>query len=255
MLQKIKKKENLSKTIVKALVEYIIINNLKSGDRLPTEKELVENFNVARTVVREALKAMEIIGLAHSTPGVGTTLSSGGVEPFLIPFLFGFDLEETGLEHLSEMRLIIEQGAARLAVSNASDEEFAYFLKYAQELDAQKEKTYASLTKANQAKLAEMEAEFHQRLVELSHNPILAKFGALWKIFFTRIKEAGRLKDASESFQRELVETASHVQIVDALSQRDEEKSMMMIKRHLTFWLIGSKSISKSSLVDLVNMA
>ena len=57
------KKQSLLDSIVRAIEEYIIVNELKAGDRLPTEKFLKENLKVGRNSVREALKALEVIGL------------------------------------------------------------------------------------------------------------------------------------------------------------------------------------------------
>lgn len=55
--------------IVEQIKDMIIDGKLKVGERLPTEKELSENFGVSRTSVREALKALEVIGICESRQG------------------------------------------------------------------------------------------------------------------------------------------------------------------------------------------
>ena len=117
------KKDNLAKIIIKAIVKYIITNDLKSGDKLPTESELAKNFKLGRNSVREAIKALEVIGFVESKPGVGTVLTGGGIDPFLLPLVFGLVLEDAGLDHLLTLRLAIEQGATPLVVADATDAE------------------------------------------------------------------------------------------------------------------------------------
>ena len=66
------KRLSLSEQVVNAIVQYIQENNLKTGDKLPTEKEFSDKFNVSRTSVREAIKALGINGILKSIPGKGT---------------------------------------------------------------------------------------------------------------------------------------------------------------------------------------
>ena len=59
-----------------ALREYIIKNNLKPGDKMPTEAEMTEALGVSRNVLREGIKTLEIIGVLSSKPGVGMIINS-----------------------------------------------------------------------------------------------------------------------------------------------------------------------------------
>lgn len=175
MLKQIKK-ENLSKTIIKALGDYITRMNLKSGDKLPTEEELSKTMNVARTSVREALKALEVIGLVEGKPGVGTVLTSQGIDPYLLSLVFGLILEDTDLSQLLQLRISIEIGAVPLIISGATDDELNSLMELAKKLDTLKYESEKVLSDAEKMRLALMESEFHQRFVNLFHNPILQKF-------------------------------------------------------------------------------
>lgn len=246
------KKENLSKIIIRELGEYIINNNLKSGDKLPTEHELVNMFNVSRSAIREALKVLELIGLVKSKPRVGTVLSTDGAEPFLLPFFFGVILEDSSLEFLSEMRLIIEQGAASLAAKQATDNELEKLMKIAKELDTLKSKDSSTFSEKEEKNLLEKEIQFHKRLVELSHNPILIKFSSLWDVFFTRVYVTGDLYMASDAGFSKKVKTVKHAEIVQTLIERNSEAALKCINTHLTIWQMRTKEISKEVLVKLV---
>lgn len=245
------KRENLSKTLVRALSKYIIENNLKPGDRLPTENELAASFHVGRSVVREALKALEIIGLIVCRSGVGAVLSSEGVDPFLLPFVFGFILEEATLKSLCELRLIFEQGAAQLACKNSNAEELLDLRKIAEELDAIKLETYENPSEENKKKLCELEIRFHQNLVLTSKNSVLMKFSTLWEMFFSQTLNTGDLVRASKAGQEHEVEIVKHTEIIDAIIDQEENLAMERIKIHMAYWLDNLDGISKKSLIKL----
>ncbi|MBD3267065.1 GntR family transcriptional regulator [bacterium] len=245
------KRENLSKTLVRALSKYIIENNLKPGDRLPTESELASSFQVGRSVVREALKALEIIGLIVCRPGVGAVLSAEGVDPFLLPFVFGFVLEEKTLKSLCELRLIFEQGAAQLACINCDEEELKQLREIAEKLDAIKQETYDNPSDENQQKLCELEIQFHQNLVSSSKNSVLIKFSKLWEIFFSHALVSGDLVMASKAGHENVVEKIKHTEIVDAIINNEEDQATEQIKTHLAYWLKNHDGVNKNSLIKL----
>ena len=70
--------ENHSKVYLEALekIKKIVFDqNLQAGDRLPSERELAEQLNIGRSSVREALRAMEILGLIETKRGEGTFIA------------------------------------------------------------------------------------------------------------------------------------------------------------------------------------
>ena len=74
MAEGVRTKQRLSDTVAQALQEDIL--GLATGDRLPTEAELVERFGVSRTVVREATRLLVQRGLATVSPGRGMTVAA-----------------------------------------------------------------------------------------------------------------------------------------------------------------------------------
>ncbi len=247
------KRENLSNMIVRELGRHILENHMGPGDRLPTEKELADSFQVGRNAVREALKSLEVMGLVISRAGIGTVLTDKGVEPTLLPFLFGFVLDDTAFMRFCEIRLIMEQGAARLATKYASREELAQLYDSAEALEKLKETTYLDPTFNNQKALCQAEVGFHQKLLESSHNPILSKFGALWEVFFTHVHVSGDLTLASKAGLEQTVTKATHTEIVKAIMEGDENRAADYIQKHLTYWFERSQKLSRDALVQLVS--
>ena len=67
-------KQKVYQEVIRELQRYIEVNNLNAGDRLPSERELAEKLNAGRSSVREALRALELIGLIETRHGEGTFL-------------------------------------------------------------------------------------------------------------------------------------------------------------------------------------
>ena len=106
--------ETLTSQLVKALTERIDKAVFKPGDKLPSEQELIEEFGVSRTVVREAISSLRAAGLVATQQGVGAfVLQSTKRRPFRI--------DEAGLDLLKEviavleLRICLETEAAGLA--------------------------------------------------------------------------------------------------------------------------------------------
>ena len=66
--------ERLYISAFREIRSYIILNGLKEGDLLPTEKTLCERLGVSRNVLREAIKSMELMGMVRACPGRGTEI-------------------------------------------------------------------------------------------------------------------------------------------------------------------------------------
>nr|WP_328515395.1 GntR family transcriptional regulator [Halobacillus yeomjeoni] len=76
------------------LKSYIEKNKLKSGDKLPSERELSEQLNVGRSSIREALRAMELLGLIETRRGEGTFMKA--YRPYyMVELLSNFLLNES----------------------------------------------------------------------------------------------------------------------------------------------------------------
>src|SRR5205823_14395758 len=66
--------------VAEQIEKRILDGELRSGDRLPTERELAEQFHVSRTAVREAMKILAQKGLVDMRPGRGTIVIDGAHE-------------------------------------------------------------------------------------------------------------------------------------------------------------------------------
>ncbi|WP_236686891.1 FadR/GntR family transcriptional regulator [Ornithinibacillus contaminans] len=111
-------KQKVYQGVLQEIRNYIELENLRPGDKLPSERELSEKLAAGRSSVREALRAMELIGLIETRHGEGTFLSK--YRPYqTVELLSSFVLKEntTRLELLTVKKLL-EKEAVKLAYAH-----------------------------------------------------------------------------------------------------------------------------------------
>ena len=113
----------LSERVAEALAAEIRSGRLQPGDKLPTEPELVEQFAVSRTVVREAVSRLKSIGLVESRQGSGVYVLEATIPPLQ------FDTHEAvsreAVIQMVEVRRALEAEVAGLAAQRRSPEDMA----------------------------------------------------------------------------------------------------------------------------------
>ena len=110
----------LTASVFEQLLSYVVSGKWKAGERIPPERELCQQLGIARTSLRESLKAMELVGMLDSRVGDGTFVcprSEFLSRPLLWAFT-GTDHEE--LQEIMEARTIIEENLAAIAATRAS---------------------------------------------------------------------------------------------------------------------------------------
>lgn len=111
--------------IVKQIQQAIRNGQLPRGTRLPTERELAEQFGVSRSVVREAIKVLDTMGLVESRQGSGSFVRNSTIESISRAFVFSVSPDAESVEKLFEFRQLLEVQAVRLAAIRRTDEQAA----------------------------------------------------------------------------------------------------------------------------------
>ncbi|AYC29838.1 FadR/GntR family transcriptional regulator [Paenisporosarcina cavernae] len=107
-------------SIVRSLRELITAENLKTGDKLPSERELSERLGVGRSSVREALRSLELLGLIETRRGEGTFLTDFRKHQ-LVEVLATFILQDKqSIKDVHITRQILEKEAISIIVDNES---------------------------------------------------------------------------------------------------------------------------------------
>jgi GntR family transcriptional regulator, transcriptional repressor for pyruvate dehydrogenase complex len=157
----------VSEQVAGQIEKRILDGELRSGDRLPTERELAEQFQVSRTAVREAMKMLTQKGLVDMRPGRGTIVIDGAHEAMQhsIDLVMKLKLGEVGgSDKLVEVREILEVEIAGLAAARATDKEIAAMHAAVKVMDESLDDADAYIVADN---------NFHAALAEATQNTLI----------------------------------------------------------------------------------
>jgi GntR family transcriptional regulator, transcriptional repressor for pyruvate dehydrogenase complex len=204
------------------MLETIRSRGLQPGDRLPSERELGEQFAVSRAVIREAVRSLAARGVVTSNPGRGLTVAAVDAEAVSASmnlYLRG-NHDELPYERVHEVRTTLELDVARLAAERAREPEIVHLRE-----------THARLREVlddvEQSSLADV--AFHRELAKLTHNPlyviILDSIGDV--LLEIRRATMGNLKDAERG-------CTEHGRILAAVARHDPDAAHRAMRGHLT---------------------
>jgi GntR family transcriptional regulator, transcriptional repressor for pyruvate dehydrogenase complex len=148
------------------LISHVVNGNWKAGDRIPPERDLCQQLGIARTSLREALKAMELVGMVDSRVGDGTFVCPRS-EFLSRPLLWAFTgTDDTEFQEIMEARIIIEENLAGLAAQRANEREVKLIGEAVQLMQD---------SIARGEPILEADMAFHLAIAHASHNHVLAK--------------------------------------------------------------------------------
>lgn len=118
-------KQKVYQAVINEIRRYIDENNLMPGDKLPSERDLAESLQAGRSSIREALRAMELLGLIETRSGQGTFLSI--YKPYqTVELLASFILQGSKTkEDLLTAKLILEKEIAKLVFPYINKEDIS----------------------------------------------------------------------------------------------------------------------------------
>lgn len=141
--------------VVESLRNIIETEGLQPGDKIPSERELSERLVVGRSSVREALRALELLGLLETRRGEGTFIKDFQ-EHNLVELLGTFFLQEKKVnEDLAETKNLLEMDCLKLIVSYATDDELDHFVNWAKQTDFTDEDFFLKVATHNRNRLLE----------------------------------------------------------------------------------------------------
>jgi GntR family transcriptional regulator, transcriptional repressor for pyruvate dehydrogenase complex len=242
MFKSIKTREPLSKKIVADIEEAIRSKKIPVNAQLPSEKELCIQFNVSRTVLREALKVLGGMGLVTIRKGKGvfvkdiTTESvSGHIERYLL-----MKLEKRQILQVHYVREIIEPGIVETAAMCRTDEDIA---KLKDNLKRFKNEKIDIKERSN------LDGEFHLLIAKSTKNsllPIILEpiYNVMYEIrsaVYPAVKGSG---DSAIQW---------HKKILDAIIKKDSELAKKTIISHLEISRKHTEQLLKATSENEVN--
>jgi GntR family transcriptional regulator, transcriptional repressor for pyruvate dehydrogenase complex len=176
------RRKRLSEELTAQLRKYIIDNGLKPGDPLPTENEMVERFGVSHTVVREATKALDFLGIIDAAPRRGMIVDEFSFQRVSEYFGFHFALCDYPKDELLGSRAVIEIGSLPY-VMKAMRKDPALYVRL-----RDLAKSAPDTVRADDRWIA-YDIAFHRALVEASGLRPLAAICDLLQAFFHKFRE------------------------------------------------------------------
>ena len=125
------KQARISEEVLRQLKESILLGQFKSGEKLPSERELTEEFQVSRGVIREAIRALEITGfvVTRQGPAGGAYVTELSFDHVGNAFLDLFLSNRVSIPEMAHVRYFIEPEVARLAALNITEDKAKQLLE------------------------------------------------------------------------------------------------------------------------------
>jgi DNA-binding FadR family transcriptional regulator len=222
-MQKTLRGPALSKAVREYVKQYILDHKLQGGDSLPPETQLAQDLGVGRSSVREAVKALQSLGIVEVRHGDGLYVREYNMDPILETLSFGLRSGPTRLYELLQIRLWVEKAALEEAVCRINEveiEELDRLMAQWQELARQAQKPYESHF------AADLDEEFHRKLYSTLSNHTLDKLIEVFWIAFDN------LDLPMLAISEPLNTYEDHRQMLKAVKMRDPSRAGKLLDEH-----------------------
>jgi DNA-binding FadR family transcriptional regulator len=222
--------------IVAQIEEMIRAGRLRIGDKIPSERELAERFQVSRVVVRESIRHLEARNIIEVLQGSGTYIRRVPPQTIAQSVTFLLELEKSSFVDLMVVRQALEVTAARSAAAHATTEEFSQIAACA---DAMREIAERSGNEKDKYfDYGAKDSDLHRLIAQASHNaPLVTLLDAILPLIMEgRVALVNSFGNAKNFFRRRGVERihAEHLAIIDALKRHDAEAAGRLMTQHTT---------------------
>lgn len=212
-------KKTVSEMVVQRILDLVKTGHLSAGDKLPSERDLADQLDVSRPTVREALRALSILGVLEIRHGGGVYVTALNAEELLSPMDFFVSLNAQNMAELFDARIHFEPMLAGLAAERLTDAALARL---------------ATLVAAQMADLEDADlfhdtdVEFHKTILEASGNDFLSRFGKLLQVLGDQGRQAFQKR---KSIRHQSID--DHQIILVALQARDPAAAQRAMRQHM----------------------
>ena len=198
--------------------QYILDQELSAGDPLPSETQLAEELGVGRSSVREAIKALQSLGIVEVRHGEGLYVRPYTFDPILETLSFGMRFDTTTLAELAQLRVLLERSAIEDAVGQIGTEDLD---RLEELMEVWKERVQAREPDPG------IDEAFHRILYASLNNETLMKLFELFWIAFENLDNS-IIQDGKRAEE----DLENHRAILDAVKARDADLARQHLTRH-----------------------
>jgi GntR family transcriptional regulator, transcriptional repressor for pyruvate dehydrogenase complex len=212
-----RKRTKLHDGVVEDMLALIRQGEFKMGERLPTEPELSERFDVSRGTLRAAIQELVRLGYVEVHQGDGTYLRSPDNETLAQPFQALLASEPFLASELLQLRRLLEPEIARLAAKKCTKADADILREL---LEEQRSRTAKGET------LAAQDLAFHHEIARIADNNLIRKILTMLHSLLKDLRYQALLSDEAKTVRQ-------HQKIAEAIIKRDSEKAKSEMMKHL----------------------
>lgn len=213
------KRRSISEQVANRIMAMIKSGNLKSGDQLPTEHQMTIAFGISRAPLREALKALTLMGVLDSRQGGRYTVTDLSPSRLIAPFNVIMSITEWDVQEHFEARAVVDVQLVRFCVERATVEHRQRILKLARD-----GRTFYNDPVAFRLH----DIEFHQALNKGANNALLAALAqGLYDVALDVRRHASEMSGVIE------VSVTQHCEVAEAVVNNEVETAATAYLRHL----------------------
>lgn len=215
------RQDKAPRQIIQQIRTAILEGDLKPGNRLAAESELMRQFGVSKATLREALRALEYLGLIEIRKGAsgGAFVAEVDMKVTLESLTNFLHFKSLSIHHITFIRKNLEPCAAQIAAQTISEEDLDH-LKYFIETSK------VALTRGDAATVRKCEIQFHRTIAKTTQNPILI---LVLDFIENLLEDLKRVLKPDTAFSESVIE--SHQRIYRALYNRDPQKASQEMLR------------------------
>lgn len=211
-------KEDVTHLLILRFQQLLSDGVLSPGTKLPSERELAASFGVARSSLRQALKVLEIMGVITQKVGDGSYLNKDASSVLAVPMEFLFLLDDTSLQELTEMRLMMEPALAAKAAERATSQHIALLKQSITDLEHSKQ---------DRVRLVASDILFHRAIFQASGNRLAGRlFHTIHRAMLNMIMVTSQLVELEHTLH-------FHQPILNAIEHRNPELAERLMADHL----------------------
>ncbi len=223
MTQIIEENTNISQQIIERIQDMIITGKLSKGDKLPPERQLTEMLGVSRSALREALKALEILGLIERKQGYGNFITGDLEKNFFKPLSLSFILDKGSADDILDLRCILEEFCAKEACTHATAHDIKNLRLI---LDEFKET-------GDLSEKAQLDKKFHYEIARMSDNRLIINIMESIRYLMDLVFETSLHTSQYEGVDLEKI-YLEHDELIEKIRLGDQDGVVDVIRRHLS---------------------
>lgn len=206
MFESAKKNQKVTDLIISQIRDAVLSGQLKPGDRLASEKELIDQFGVSKATLREALRALEAMGLVQTRKGAagGVYITEVNLQTTIHSMMNFLHFRSLSISEITMLRFMMEPVIVRIAAPKINQRELEQL------------ESFVNRSEKDDASRMKKDIGFHRYLSRLTKNSMLILIINFVESLLNEIKE---LLELDDEFYKMV--NVGHRRILDCLIKGD----------------------------------